>query len=184
MTLLLRSVADLNRKRTLKALLTHTQGYPYPATLDSSFDRTAGQLAGGTAVTGSQAAIMPGAVMTKLVGENVTLSGATAGRRAFGLAGQFVGGDLDELYDGDQIGVWRGAGSTYLLRAPAFDDTGLSTAAAAEDGSAAAEAYLLSGADGRLVFNTSAVPDDGSENAVARLIAYHSADSIEIELLV
>jgi hypothetical protein len=176
MTLRLRKMSDLNRKRTLKALFTHTQGYPYPATLDADFDRTAGQLAGGGAVTGSSCAILPGSVMTKLDAENVTLSGATAGRRAFGLAAHFVGGDLDELGDSDSIGVWRGVGSTYLLRAPAFSDTGLAAAEAAEDG-----------ADGRLVFDTAANPTADFATAkvpVARLMKRHSSTAIEIELLV
>lgn len=180
----LRNIADVNRKRTLKAIYTHTQAYPYAATLASTFNRTQGQLAGGNAVTGSQAAIMPGAVMTKIAGEQVTLSGATAGRRAFGLAAQFVGGDLDELGSESTIGVWRGVGSTFLLRAPAFNDTGLAAAASAEDGTAANEAYLLSGADGRLVFDTDAAPEDGSKAAVARLIKRHSSTAIEVELLV
>jgi hypothetical protein len=187
MTLRLRKMSDLNRKRTLKALFTHTQGYPYPATLDADFDRTAGQLAGGGAVTGSSCAILPGSVMTKLDAENVTLSGATAGRRAFGLAAHFVGGDLDELGDSDSIGVWRGVGSTYLLRAPAFSDTGLAAAEAAEDGDAADEVYLVSGADGRLVFDTAANPTADFATAkvpVARLMKRHSSTAIEIELLV
>lgn len=187
----LRNLADVNRKRTIKPLHTHTQAYPFPAQLDAGFDRGAGQLSGPNAVTGSQAAILPGSVMSKLDGDNVTLSGASAGgARAWGLAAQFVGGDLDELHGESGVGVWRGVGSTFLLRAPAFDDTGLAAAAAAEDGTDVNEVYMVSGADGRLVFDTNAVPANASlvaatdVTAVARLVKRHSASAIEIELLV
>lgn len=184
-----RNLADVNRKRTIKPLHTHTQGYPFPARLDEGFDRTQGQLAGAGAVTGSQAAILPGAVMVKSAGDTVTLAGAGTTDRPFGLAAQFVGGDLDELHSEDGLGVWRGAGSTFLLRAPAFNDTGLAAAATAEDGAAANEVYMIAGADGRLVYDAAAGPSSLSAGgstklAVARLVKRHSASAIEIELLV
>ena len=183
-----KNLADINRKRTIKPLHTHTQGYPLPVTLDTAFDRGAGQLSGGAAVAGSQAAIMPGAVMVKGEGDTVTLAGATTTERVIGLAAQFVGGDLDELGSESGMGVWRGGSATFLLRAPAFDDTGLAAAAAAEDGATANEVYFVSGADGRLVYDAAAGPSGTlgtkTKAAVARLVKRHSASAIEIELLV
>lgn len=179
----LRNLGDLNRKRTIKPIYTHTQAYPHAATLDANFNRAAGQLTGDPASDGSKAAINPGAVMTKLADDVVTLSGATAGSKAFGLAAQFVGGDMDELHGDSTIGVWRGGG-TFLLRAPAFNATGLADAALAEDGTAGKEVYLLSDTDGRLVQDDNAVESSTTKRAVARLITMHSDKAIEIELLV
>lgn len=171
------------RRRTLRPLYAQTQGYPYAAKLASTFDRTAGQLSGAGAVTGSEAAILPGSVMKKLVGEEVTLSGATDTERAFGLSANFVGGTLDELGDAAEIGVWRGVGSTWEILAPAFDSTGLSAAAAAEDGTDEKEVYMTSNAKGQLVVVAPGNPGYAL-GYTARLISSLSAKAIQVELLV
>lgn len=171
------------RRRTLRPFYAHTQAYPYAAQLDPAFDRNLGQLAGANAVAGSKAAILPGSVMTKLAGEVVTLSGATDTERAFGLAANFVGGELDELGDNTEVGVWRGVGSVWQILAPAFDATGISAAAAAEDGTDEKEVYLRSGADGRLKLVTPGNPGQAFGNT-ARLIQSLSANTIVVELLV
>lgn len=170
------------RRRTIRPLYVHTQGTPYSVQLSSSFDRTAGQLAGGGAITGSKAAIQAGSVMLKTVGETVTLSGATDTERAWGLAAQAVGGQLDELGDLSEMGVWRGVGSTYLLLAPAFDDTNLATPAGEEDGSDEEEVYLSSTSTGVLGVVTEA--NGYAIGNTARLVARQSANSIKVELLV
>lgn len=176
----LTKLSNKNRRRTLRALYAQTQATPYAATLDSAFDRTAGQLSGAGAITGSKAAINPGSVMVKGVGETVTLSGATDNERAWGLCANFVGGDLDELGDESAVGVWRGAGSVFEILAPVFDDTGLAALAAAEDGDEANEVYMTSNAKGQLVGAAGAQ----ALGNTARLVSRLSANAIIVELLV
>lgn len=190
MTIRLTELSNVYKRRTLKVQYGNTQAYPFAATLSANFDRTAGQIN----VTGSKAAINPGSVAIKLVGEIVTLSGSTEGSatntvaaatRGFGLFGNFVGGQLDELGSRSEVSVWRGAGSVYEVLAPAFDDTGLSADAAAEDGTAGTETYLTAASDGRLVFDNLAVtPFTASHMSVARLINRLSANAIIVECLV
>lgn len=185
----LRSLANKYKKRTLRPKYTHTQGTPYAATLDSGFVRTGGQLTGTptSGITGNtQAAILPGAVLIKGVGETVTLASATTTQRAFGLCANFVGGTMDEIGDGSDVGVWRGVGSTYQVLAPAFDDTGLAAAAAADTGAVDKEVYLKSNAKGQLTVVTPATPSAAADytGRTARLIKQIGATGIEIELLV
>lgn len=167
------------RRRTLRAQYAHTQGYPYAAILDSSFDRAAGQL---LTVADSKCAIMPGSVAIKMGGESVTLSGLRgANDRAFGLFGNFVGGELDELGDNSEVSVWKGPGSVWQILKPAFDPTNVLTDAAAETGATGTEVYMDSAADGRLA---SAGTGYGDRNETARLLAAPSENTIIIELLV
>lgn len=178
----LTSLANKYQKRTLRALYAQTQATPYDVQLDPSFNRNAGALSGGTAVSGALAAIYPGFVAVKEVGEMVKPSvAASSSNRAFGLFAQFVGGQLSDIpTDFDRVSVWRGAGGVFEILAPAFDGTSLSTYAAAEDGTAANEVYLNSSSKAQLV---------GSEGAnvinnTARLINYLSSNAIIVELLV
>jgi hypothetical protein len=129
----------------------------------------------------------------------VKIAAASTGN-AFGLFANFVGGELNEIGTngsvpgGSEVGVWRGVGSVYEVLAPVFVDTGLSAAAAAEDGAHANEVVLGSDATGRLAALTLAntVPPQGddvsslnaSSRATARLVKRLSANAIIIELLV
>jgi len=170
------------RRRTLRAQYAHTQGYPYAAQLDPAFDRTLGQLAGAEAVTDSKCAILPGSVMVKSVGEMVTLSGTRGtDQRAFGLAGNFVGGELDELGDSSEISVWKGAGSVWQILKPAFDPTNVLTEAGAEAGTVATEVYMNSGSDGRLAVDAAGAM---TISDTVRLLAAPSANTVIVELLV
>lgn len=190
----------LNRRRTIRPIYGQTQATPYAATLSPNFDRTANQLT----VTGSQSAIIPGAVAIKLAGEVVTLFGSTEGTaadtattpvvRPFGLFANFVGGNMDELFGRAEVGVWRGIGSVYELLAPAFDDAGgagLSTVGVGTD--ASTETYLEPGTDGRVkgvlgttLASTSAslAGPGGSHQIVGRLISRLSANAILVDLMV
>jgi len=134
-------------------------------------------------------------VAVKLVGEVVTLHGSTEGTgtdtittpslHPFGLFGNFVGGELDDIGDRGEVGVWRGRGSVYQVLAPAFDDTGLEAPAAAEDAAALAnEVYMAAGTDGRLVFDNLAVNSETLDHIqAARLIERLSVNAVVIELL-
>lgn len=172
----LRNLSNKNRRRTLRALYAQTQATPYAARLDDAFDRTVEQVAG------AKTAILPGSVMVKLAGEVATLSGAhAAGQRAMGLCANFVGGEMDELGDEREIGVYRGPASVFEVLSPAFDDTGLAAAATAEAGTPASEVHMNSGADGRLVTAGAGASAIGT---TARLIERLSDKAIIIELLV
>lgn len=123
--------------------------------------------------------------MVKQVGEIVTLS-STGGtnQRPFGLCANFVGGQLDELYGGGEVGVWRGQGGVFEILAPFFDATGgstLATDSAAENGLVATEIYFKSSATGVLKNKTAGAAVVGD---AARLVSYLSANAIVVELLV
>ena len=190
---MLRLGTDLTQiftRRNLRVLYGQTQAYPYAAQLDASFDRTQGAYAGTNAITGANAAIMPGLVATKKSGETVTLadantvSGGKTPTRDFGLFADYVGGTAGSNFPAtwSQIGVWRGVGSVYELLAPVFSTANsLSTLASSEDGTAANEVYLNSNAKGQLEAPGGAtfVVSD-----TARLISYLSANAIIVELLI
>jgi hypothetical protein len=106
---------------------------------------------------------------------------------AFGLLANFVGGNLDELGDENNVGVWYGKDSVYEVLAPAFNDTGL--AAAYASATAGQPVYLYAGPDGRLaeagqVTGEQAPTAVGTGDAVAELIERSSASKIKIKLLV
>lgn len=100
-------------KRTVRPLYGWTQATPKSCFLDSAWDRST--------------PIYPGMVMTKLVGENVSLVGATTDV-PYGLSALYVGGDgIDEPLDAgiNAFAAWVLApDAEFEILAPAFD-TGL-----------------------------------------------------------
>lgn len=178
------------QRRTLRVLYGQTQATAYSASLDPNFDRTAGALSGGNAISGAKAAILPGMVAVKQAGEQVGVvahawATSTYDYRPFGLFANYVGGTMSDIPSTDSnVSVWRGVGSVWELLAPVFDTTNLSTDAAAEDGTAANELYLTSNVKSQL---SAAVTGSGpyiSPPPTARLVNYLSANAIIIELLV
>ena len=129
----------ISARRTLRALYAQSQGYPYAAQLPTptatatDFNYTNPAVNQTTLAafgeTSGVAQIFPGAVLslTGVNPEEVDLATAddydAAGIAAvpFGLSANFVGGDLDELADLQEVGVWRGSGSVWIVLAPAFD---------------------------------------------------------------
>jgi len=181
----LTSLSNKYARRTLRALHAQTQGYPYPARLLSTVDRSLTNPFTLTAHAG-KAAIWPGQVAEKLVGNIVQVQATgEATARPFGLFANFVGGTLSDIpAEEDAVGIWRGAGSVWELLAPVFVATNVTTFAAAEAGTVATEVYgTASDATGRMVF-TQGVSTPGVTGDVARLLAAYSADAIEVELLV
>ncbi len=194
-------LTNVHKRRTLRPVLAHTQATPVPMELSSSFSRTGGALT-GTATTGitgnTMGAILPGMVAMKTVGRTVTPHYTSADReRSFGLFGQFVGGDLDDLHGDTQVAVWSGPGAHFEVLAPAFSDTGLSAAAAAEDGTDATEVYLSANTKAQLEADTPGDPTGGADASsdiatlgtaalgrTARLVERLSANAIVIQLLV
>lgn len=178
----LQKLANVNRRRTLRALYAQTQATPYAATLDASVSRTDTDPFTDAAHAG-KAAVWPGMVAALVGAENVEVATADT-QRAFGLFANFVGGELDEIGDRSEVGVWRGAGSVFEILAPVFEDTGLAAAAAAEDGAGANEVYMAADATGRLVYGGSVNPYTTGHRAVARLVNRLSDSAIVVELLV
>jgi len=178
----LTSLSNKYARRTLRALHAQTQGYPYPARLASTADRSLTNPFSLSAHAG-KAAIWPGQVAEKLVG-NVVQVQATgeATAQPFGLMANFVGGTLSDIpAEEDAVGVWRGVGSVWEVLAPVFDATNVTTFAAAEAGTVATEVYGLADSTGRLAFTQGASQSGGD---AARLLAAYSANAIEIELKV
>lgn len=97
-------------KRTIRPLYGWTQATPKSCFLDPAWDRST--------------PIWPGMVMTKGVGENVTLMGGT-GQIPYGLSALYVGGDgIDEPLDVgvNVFAVWvLTPDAEFEILAPAFD---------------------------------------------------------------
>lgn len=185
-----RNLSNVLQKRLIRPKYAHTQGYPYSAILDPSLRNADGSfraplatdtlpVARSLAAFLLQGGLVPGTVMVKSVGESaVVATGANVAQVPFGLLGNFVGGTLDDLQDGNEIGIWRGIDSTYELLSPAYDDTGLAAAyAAATPGN---PVKLYAGPDGRLT----ATSPGANAVVVAHLINRPSGSKIEIDLKV
>ena len=99
-------------KRTFRVLYGNTQATPKSCFLDSAWDRST--------------PIWPGMVMTKGVGENVTLISGTT-QAPYGFSALYVGGDgIDEPLDVgvNVFAVWvLGPDAEAEVLAPAFDTT-------------------------------------------------------------
>lgn len=187
----LKNLRNKFQKRLVRPLYAHTQAYPYAATLDSTLRNSDGSFrrplstdttGGGYPLTRSASAyvlqngLVPGTVMVKSAdGEAVAVHNGADSIEPFGILANFVGGDLDDLGDEDNVGVWRGYDGVFEILAPAFDDTGLAAAYAAATAGDPVE--LQAGADGRLVLATSGV-------VVAKLVERVSASRIIIDLRV
>lgn len=186
----LQKLANVNKRRTLRAMYAQTQAYPYAATLASSVSRTATDPFSGTEA--GKAAIWPGMVAVKATGEDVKVADA-ATARAFGLFANFVGGELDELGDRSEVGVWRGPGAVFEVLSPVIGGT-VAGASDPDQSTHANEVFLGADSAGRLEKLTIAdtVPpfgDDvttlGSSNRpAARLVERLSSSAIVVELLV
>lgn len=159
----LKNLSNKFQKRLIRPLYGQTQAYPYAASLDASFRAADGTfvapIVAGSANPARTApafllknGLVPGTVVVKsAAGEKVKVAvgnNALNGERVFGLLANFVGGDLDELGDENEVGVWRGVGGVFELLAPAFDPA-IATAYSAVT-NAGAPVPLYAGTDGRL----------------------------------
>lgn len=162
-------------KRTVRPLYGWTQATPKSCFLDSGWDRSV--------------PIYPGMVMTKTLGENVSLAGkvvtgvtnATAANHIpYGLSALYVGGDgIDEPLDVGMnvFGVWvLTPDAEFEILAPAFDTTATWTDAG--DGTEVlVHASTASGTEGKLV---PASASSKTAQPVARLLKVNSATKITI----
>jgi hypothetical protein len=177
----IQNISAANQQRTLRALYAQTQAYPYAAVLSANTYGTAGTSTGsfskgsGTAPgTAGNGPIFPGMVAALApAGEVVCVATGGTVLSPFGLFGNFIGGDFDEVGDFTEVGVWRGPAAVFEVLAPAFNSN---ITASDEDTDADRKLY----ADANGLLNNAQVD---SNVAVARLIDYVSASKIVIELL-
>lgn len=205
----LRNLSNKYQKRLIRPIYAQTQATPYATSLDTqtltgpqaasgrtSFRNGDGSRnlpkSGDTSPLHTRTAdaytlknsLTPGVVMVRTIGEQVAVAaGPDDGtERPFGLLANFIGGDLDDLGDEDTVGVWRGAQHAFFeLLAPAWDDTGLSSAFSQTAVSKGGPVNLYAGADGRLVYVSS---PNAARIPVARVVDRPNASRILIELLV
>lgn len=213
----LKNLSNKYQKRLIRPLYAHTQATPYAATLDSQ-DLAGSSTGEKSFKTGDGARRLPksgdtsplytrtadahttknsltsGVVMVRTLGESVAVAtGINDGsvERPFGLLANFVGGDLDDLGDEDQVGVWRGSGgAVFEILAPAFNDLGLQTQYDASATKKGAPVKLYAGRDGRLCQGVTAqtgglaAAANAANIAVAHLIERVSSSRIIVDLLV
>lgn len=205
----LKNLSNKYQKRLIRPIYAQTQATPYATSLDeqtltgpqaaagrTSFKNGDGSRyvpqSGDTSPLHTRTAasftlknsLTPGLVMVRTIGESVAVAaGPDDGtERPFGLLGNWIGGDMDDVGDEDSIGVWRGANHAFFeLLAPAWDDTGLASALSQTAAQKGGSVLLYAGADGRLVFVSS---PNANRIPVARVIDRPSASRILIELLV
>ena len=182
----IQNISAANQQRTLRALYAQTQAYPYAAVLSANTYGTAGTATGsfskggGTAPgTAGNGPIFPGMVAALApAGEQVCVSTGGTALPVFGLFGNFIGGEFDEVGDFTEVGVWRGPAAVFEVLSPAFNSEITSSNDSTASATSAAARKLYAGANGLL---GTAVVDGGP--AVARLVDYVSASKIVIELL-
>lgn len=125
--------------------------------------------------------LTPGLVMVRTVGEKVGVSTGpeNATEQPFGLLANFIGGQLDDIGEEQNIGVWRGAYHAFFeLLKPAWNDEGLATALEESANKTGGSVYLYASKDGRLQYFSEAK----NRQPVARVIERPSASRILIEL--
>lgn len=200
-------LANVMQKRLIRPIYAQTQATPYATSLDAqtltgpnaaagrtSFKNGDGSrylpLSGDTSPLHTRTAnaftlknaLVPGTVMVRTEGERVGVAAgpADATEKPFGLLANFIGGELDDLGENDEIGVWRGAYHAFFeLLFPAWNDEGLATALGETANKKGGQVKLYAGADGRLQFFSS----PGERIPVAEVIERPSASRILIELL-
>jgi hypothetical protein len=188
----LKNLSNKYQKRLIRPEYAQTQATPYAVTLDDTFRNEDGSIhlpKDGDEVEGfaartadahtTKSSLTAGLVAVRTIGEKITIATGAESEQPFGLLANFVGGELDDIGDENQVGVWRGPDSTFTILAPAFDDDGLSAAFLAAD--AGDPVLLYAKEDGRL-----GVIDDPDEDQrpVARLVDYPSASRVVVDLLV
>lgn len=179
----IRNISQASQQRTLRANYAQTQAYPYATYLAAYvYDATGAQGSAFSAGAGAnpgvagQGPIWPGMVagLVPSAGQTVCVCVGGTVIKPWGLFGNFVGGDFDEVGDQTEVGVWKGPGAVFEVLSPAFNSN-----IGAADEATETDRLLYPDADGKL--NDTAV---SSGAAVARLLDWVSASKIIVELLV
>lgn len=201
-------IANVLQKRLIRPIYAQTQATPYATSLDeqtltgpnavagrTSFKNGDGSrylpLSGDTSPLHTRTenaftlknSVVPGTVMVRTEGERVGVATGPANKteQPFGLLANFIGGELDDLGENDEIGVWRGAYHAFFeLLFPAWNDEGLASALGETANKKGGSVLLYASPDGRLKYYSS--PEE--RIPVASVIERPSASRILIELLV
>lgn len=165
-----RNLRNKYQKRTLRVIVGQTQATPYAGALNASFRNVDGSydlpVSGDTNPTRAADAftykggLVPGTVMIPAGGDTFKVATGRATEKPFGLLGNFVGGDLDDLGDENAIGVWYGKDALVELLAPAFNPTGITASALTTAANAGSLLPLYAGTDGRLALTAPDVEAD------------------------
>lgn len=150
-----KTLSNVHQKRTIRPLYSQHQATPYACFFDTTLTTV----------------IYPGMVAAQK-GATEVMEVANATKIPFGLFANFINGDLDELGDGAEIGVWRGG------KDATFEVLGSALEAAAWTGASTADTPIFSSANGKLDL-TGAV---GTNPVVARLMEAPSSTKIIITL--
>lgn len=183
----IRNISQASQQRTLRALYAQSQAYPYATNYSPVvYDITGGSAgvftvgSGASPGTGGYGPVWPGMVAALAKdGQSVCVAvGASNGGTAcalqpWGLFGNFVGGDFDEVGDYTEVGVWKGPGSVFEVLSPVFN----SAITASNDTGVATARYLYPDNNGKLTVASGITP-------MARLIDWVSASKIVVELMV
>jgi hypothetical protein len=141
------------QKRLIRPAYAQTQGFPYACSLDPSLRNADGSLNIGGSVFTYSGSVVPGTVLIKTTGEQVTWASGAANEIPFGILGTWVGGTFDNIGQLNQVQAWMGPDSVYEFLAPAWNDT--TVAAAVASAAAGQPVKLYVGADGRLTSTAS-----------------------------
>jgi hypothetical protein len=158
------------QKRTIRPLYHYNSAVPFAAFLD-------------TVNVPSTTIIYPGMVAAKTTGEQMKVSTATTA--PFGLFNNFIHGDMDELGDGTEIGVWIGSvGAVFeVLAGPNSTETPLDPDVTWTNLNSTANVGIYADADGRLTVSAANGGDaTASSYRVATLIEAVSNSKIVIRL--
>lgn len=166
-----RKLSNVHKKRSIRPLYSHHQATPYASFLDTASVTTT--------------VVSPGMVATRIgVSERMGIPGVGGVSNVaipFGLFANFINGDMDELGDGTEIGVWRGGpDATFEVLSDALSSNASWTAASTAN---QAVFYGKTGNFGKLTLaglDGGAVA--GTDPTVARLIEAPSNNKIIIHL--
>ena len=168
------NLARVAQKRTIRPLYAWHSAVPYACFADMSTGAIS-----GTVTFASAGSVYPGQVAIKTTGELMRVSAGGANAN-FGLFNNFIGGTMDELAGGTEIGVWVGGRDAVFEVLAGFSstETPLDPAAgwvAANTTLGGAPVYAK--ADGRLTLTA-----ESGGLRVARLIEAVSASKIIVQL--
>lgn len=160
------------QKRTIRPLYHYNSATPYASFLD-------------TVNVSSTTIVYPGQVATKTTGEQMKVAGATDA--PFGLFNNFIHGDMDEIGDGTEIGVWVGGPNAVfeILAGPNSSETPLDPNVTWTSLNGTANVGLYANANGRLtthLVNTGQGTADNNSYRVGTLIEAVSNSKIVIRL--
>ncbi len=170
------NLARIAQKRTIRPLYAWHSAVPYACFWDTSTGSKT-----GTVEAANAGAVYPGQVAVKSTGETMRVADGTAAMVPFGLFNNFIGGVMDELAGGTEIGVWVGGRDAVFEVLAGFSSTetpfnaAFGAAAVAANGTAGGVAVYADVA-GRLTTTGS------TGFRVARLIEAVSASKVIVQL--